>query len=430
MEDRIRQVHYQLILIPILLVFSAFFSGSETALFSLTPVRVKRFQTERKRQGRLIARLLSNPRRLMITILIGNTLVNTFASSLSASLFRTLSARWHVLAGRSDFVSVLVMTSLILIFGEISPKIYAIHRSEKLAPRVAPIVSAISAIVRPVRAVLERLANGICHLVTRTVKPEEPEASEAELRMAVRIGVTEGFLDPHEEAMIQGLFEIETSQVREMMKSRAEIFSLDLSTSPEEIRNAFREQKFTRVPVHTGDIDNVLGLLYAKDLLFASRSDIEKSGIRPLLRPVFFVPETSSVDRLLKEFRARATHFALVVDEYGSVSGLITMENVLQSLMRRFGMPTPKPPGQVSAEPDTAVISAKLPIGEFNEMFSCSVSDELSVTVGGFLTRRMGRIPRPGEVYETKDVRFEVKSATKNKVEEIVVKRKKPHTEQ
>jgi putative hemolysin len=425
-----RQVYYEILLIPVLLIFSALFSGSETALFSLSPVKVKTLQAEKKRRGRLIAHLLSNPRRLLITILIGNMFVNTFASSLSASLFRSLSARWDAPVGTSDFMSVLVMTTLILIFGEISPKIYAIHHSERLATRVAPFLRTFSAIVRPVRAVLERLADGIWRLFTIAVKPEEPGASEEELRTAVRIGVAEGFLDPHEEAMIQGLFEIETSQVREMMKSRTEIFSLDLSTPIEDIRKAFREKKYTRVPIHTGDIDNVLGLLYAKDLLFASRTDLEKSGIRPLLRPVFFVPETASVERLLKEFRARATHFALVVDEYGSVSGLITMEDVLQSLIGRFGTARPESSGRVLSEGDTAVISARMPLGDFNERFSCSISDDLSVTVGGFLTRRMGKIPRPGEIYETDEIRFEIKSATKNRIEDVLVKRRKRSREQ
>ncbi len=423
-------MRYEIFAILILLAFSAFFSGSETALFSLSHIKIKKFQAEKKRRTRLVAHLVSHPRRLLITILIGNMFVNTFASSLSASMFRALFKDWHVFGGASNFASVLVMTTLILIFGEITPKIYAIHHSEKLAPAVAPAISAFMAIVRPVRAVLERIADGIIHLLTRRAKPEELEASEGELRTALKIGVTEGLLDTQEEAMIHGVFDIETSLVREMMKPRSEIFSLDISTPLTDIRNAFRERKYTRVPIHTGDIDNVLGLLYAKDVLFASSSELEKSGIRPLLRPVYFVPETMPVHQLQKEFRVRATHFALVVDEYGSISGLITLEDVLQALIGRMGVVKSESPGRVSPAPETSVVSGKMPISDFNSLFSCSISDDLAVTIGGFLMRRMGRIPRAEEVFETDEIRFEVKKAGRNRIEEVLVKRKKPPTPQ
>jgi putative hemolysin len=419
-------MQYEIVAILIFLAFSAFFSGSETALFSLSHVRVRKLQAEKKRRPALVAELLSHPRRLLVTILIGNMLVNIFASSLSASFFRTLFADSHVFKGMSDLVSVFVMTTLILIFGEITPKTYAIQHPEKLALRVAPLIHAFSVIVRPIRAALKGVADAIVGILTRTVKPEEVKASEGELRTAVKMGVSQGLLDHQEQAMIHGLFEIETSQVREMMKPRSEIFALDLSTPVDEICRVFQEKRYTRVPMHTGDIDDVLGLLYAKDLLFASKSDLEKSGVRGLLRPVYFVPETMPVDRLLREFRARATHFALVVDEYGSISGLITMEDVLQSLMGQLGPARTASADHFFLDPDTAILRARLALSDFNELFSSSLSDELSVTIGGYLTHHMGKIPPAGEVYETEQFRFEIRKATRNKIEEILVKRKKP----
>jgi putative hemolysin len=420
-------VHYEIPLIFALLLLSAFFSGSETALFSLSRVKVRKFQSDARKNVRLVSLLLSNPRRLLITILIGNMLVNIFASSLSASFFRGLFQGGS--RGASDLISVLAMTTLILIFGEIAPKTYAIQYSEKLAIGVAPFVNAFSILVRPVRVLVERIANSIILLLSPRAKSDESEASEGELRTAIKMGVTQGLLDRQEQAMIHGVFEIGTGQVREMMKPRAEVFSLDLSAPLDEVQAAFLEKGFTRVPIHTGDIDNVLGLLYAKDLLFASKSDLEKAGLRGLLRPIYFVPETMPLDRLLREFRARATHFALVVDEYGSVSGLITLEDVLQSLIRQLGSAKSKSPNHVLVDPDTAIVSARLPLSDFNKLFSCSLSDELNVTIGGFLTHSMGRIPRPGRIYETDKLRFEIRKATKSKIEEILVTRKKRKTE-
>lgn len=417
------------VLILILLFFSAFFSGSETALFSLSHIKLRKFRADRRGRTRLAAHLLSNPRRLLITILIGNMSVNILASSLSASFFRSLFRGWYVFGGASDLVSVLAMSALILVFGEIAPKTYAIQHSERLAIRVSSFVNAFSIAVRPVRAVLERVANSIIRVVSRVMRVEDLAASEGELRTAVKIGVSQGLLDRREEAMIHGVFDIETGQVREMMKPRSELFSLSLSAPIEEVRDSFREKRYTRVPVHTGDIDNVLGLLYAKDVLFASDRELEKSGIRGLLRPVYFVPETMPLNRLLRELRIRATHFALVVDEYGSVSGLITLEDILQPLIGHLGIVKSESRNHVFVEPGTAVVNARLPISEFNELFASTVSDDLSVTIGGFLTHRMGRIPRPGEVYETEDIRFEIRKTTKNKIEEILVKRKKPPTE-
>ncbi len=372
-----------------------------------------------------MAHLLSNPHRLLVTLLIGNMLVNILASALSASYFRKLFERSHAFRGASDLVSVFAMTTLILIFGEITPKTYAIDHAEKLSLRVSPLISVLSLVVRPLRVVLEQVASSIIHLLTPALKPEEAE-SEGELKTAVRMGVSEGLLDRQEEAMIHGVFEIETGQVREIMRPRSEIFSLDLSAPVEEIRRTFRERQYTRVPVHTGEIDDVLGLLYAKDFLFASKSELGKSGIRELLRPVYFVPETMALDRLLGELRSRATHFALVVDEYGSISGLVTLEDILRPLIGHLGTVKSESRDHVFVEPDTAIVNARLPINEFNELFSCSIEDELNVTVGGFLTNRMGRIPRAGDVYEAEEIRFEIRKASRSKIEEILAKRKKP----
>lgn len=422
-------MQYEIAAILLLLAFSAFFSGSETALFSLSHIKARKFQSDKRARPRLVATLLSHPRRLLITLLIGNMFVNIFASTLSASLFRNLSL-FKDTSAFSDLASVLVMTTLILIFGEIAPKTYAIQHTEKMALAVAPLVNGFSVAVRPIRIVLKSVADAIISVLARSVKAEQLQASEGELKLAVKLGVTQGLLDSREQAMIHGLFEIETSRVREMMKSRAEIFSLDLTTPIDQIRAAFVDKKYTRVPVHSGDIDNVLGLLYAKDLLFASPAELEKSGIRPLLRPVYFVPETMPANRLLAEFQARATHFALVVDEYGSISGLITMEDVLQSLIGKLGVAERLAGDQVRFHEDTGVVSARMPISEFNELFSTAIADELNVTIGGFLTHQMGKIPQSGEVFETDDIRFEVKKASKNKIEEVLVQRKAPKTEE
>lgn len=388
-------------------------SGSETALFSLSRLRVRRLQSESKR-GRLIAALLAHPRSLLSTILIYNIFINVFASSLSASLFRNL--------GAPPVASAAVMTCLILVFGEISPKTIAIRNAEPLARAVAPIIYGLSRLVSPLRAMLLWVTGGIVRLIDRRI-PSDSTISEGELRTAVRIGLSEGVLDAQERDMIHGVFVLETKHVRDVMKPRRDLFALDLTTPLDEIVRRVSEHEYARVPVYEEEPDRIVGMLYARDLLGYRGGGGSDIAARSLLREPYFVPDSMAIDDLLAELRRRALHFALVVDEYGTVIGFLTLEDVLEVIVGRLDLKKGEPLRYSLEDDRTVLADAALGLDQLNSLLGTALEDEYSVSIGGMITHRLGRIPEAGEGLELPGVRIEVLRAQKTRIELVRVKR-------
>lgn len=407
----------------LLLACSGFLSGSETSLFSLSSLRVRRLQSESK-VGRLIASLLAHPRSLLSTILICNILVNVFASSLSASLFRGLSESEDALISRpmGSVISVVVMTFLILVFGEITPKTIAIQNAEPLARRTAPVIYGLSRVVAPLRAVLLWVTGGIVRLVDRHI-PADASISEDELRTAVKIGLSEGVLDAQERDMIHGVFQLEAKQVRDVMRPRRDLFALDVATPPAELVRQVREHEYARVPVYDEDPDQIVGMIYARDLLGLRGAALETAAVSELLREPYFVPETMAIDELLAELRRRAMHFALVVDEYGTVTGFVTLEDLLEVIVGRLDLKKGEPLRYSLEDDRTVLADAALALDELNALIGTALEDEFSVSIGGLVTHRLGRIPEAGERLELPGVTIEILRARKHRVELVRVRR-------
>ena len=399
----------------LLLACSAFMSGSETSLFSLSGLRVRRLQSEGAR-GRLIASLLAHPRSLLSTILICNIFVNVFASSLSASLFRRLEV--------SSVVSVVVMACLILVFGEISPKTIAIRNAEPLARFVAPAIYGLSRLVSPLRVALLWITGGIVRLIDKRI-PSDSTISEDELRTAVRIGLSEGVLDAQERDMIHGVFVLETKQVRDIMRPRRDLFALDLATPVEELVRRVSEHECARVPVYEEEADRIVGMLYARDLLGhrGAAGGPSRVDVRALLRRPYFVPDSMAIDDLLAELRRPGQHFALVVDEYGTVIGFLTLEDVLEVIVGRLDLKKGEPLRYSLEDDRTVLADAALGLDQLNALLGTALADEYSVSIGGLITHRLGRIPEAGERLELPGVGIEVLRAQKTRVELVRVRR-------
>jgi len=407
----------------VLLACSGFLSGSETSLFSLSSLRVRKLQSESK-VGRRIAVLLAHPRSLLTTILICNILVNVFASSLSASLFRALGDQPGSLipAEASSLISVVVMTFLILVFGEITPKTIAIRNAEPLARRAAPVIDGLSRVVAPVRAVLLWVTGGIVRLLDSRI-PADGSISKGELHTAVSIGLSEGVLDSQERDMIHGVFQLEAKQVRDIVRPRRDLFALDVATPPDEIVREVHEHEYMRVPVYEDEPDRIIGMLYARDLLEGRSRGGEPVAVRELLREPYFVPEAMAIDDLLAELRRRAMHFALVLDEYGTVSGFVTLEDVLEVIVGRLDLKKGEPLRYSLEDDRTVLADAALALDELNRLLGTSLEDEFSVSVGGLVTHRLGRIPEAGERLELPGVTIEVLRAQRSRVELVRVRR-------
>ena len=361
-------------------------------------------------------------------ILIGNTLVNIAAASLATAVAIDL------LGGPDDPQAVesavlwatLVMTAIILLFGEIVPKSYAIENSERLAPRLSAPLRLFRRLIAPVGVLLERLSDRIIALL-RTPGLTVTRLSTADLATAVELSHDEGSLDAFEREVVNNILEMEETTVDEVMTPRVEIESLDLGTPAEAWIPAFLESGYSRMPVVEGDPDRVIGILYARDLLALRARGIPSPGLRTLLREPFFVPESMRILELLHELRQCSLHIAVVIDEYGSVSGVVTMEDLLEEIVGDIADSREEEEASFKLlEPGIAVVYAGLDLEDFAEAVGLPLEDEWAETVGGWLINRLGRIPREGETLAVPPLRVHVLSAHSNRVLWLRVEWKAP----
>jgi len=311
--------------LAILLFLSAFFSGSETALFSLSKVRVRRLQLENVPHSKTVARLLNSPRRLIITILIGNMLVNIFASAAASSVSMSFFGK------KGLALSIAAMTLLILTFGEITPKVIAIRNAERISLFVAPYLSVFSAIVSPLRAALRYIIDIITPLFSRRIKSDKAGLTEEELRKAVELGRREGVLGVREEEMIKRVFTFGDKTAKDVLVPPRRITAVDISTPLSTIRSIIAGQELSRLPIFENKLDNIIGVLYAKDLFVAGLKG--PFVLRDILREPFYVPPDIKLDELLRRFRAHRIHMALVKNAGGKLIGLVTLQDLLEEIM-------------------------------------------------------------------------------------------------
>ena len=402
----------------VLLGFSAFFSGAETALFSLPRFTVEKLKQRKPARGEIISRLLSRPRHLLISIVIGNMLVNILSSAL-AERFSFVLFSSSSLQGAAWLFSTVVMTFIILIFCEVGPKVFAINRSEQVSLKVAPAIFLLERLVLPLRVVVQAVSDFLISFWERKNPHREFPLSREELETALDHGSREGTLDGEEKEMISEIFKLGGKSVRQLMTPRNEIVSFEIDTPLEEIDAVIREKEYSRIPIYSGKLENVVGILYPKDLLIARVRGIESPVLVDLLRRPFFIPETMKASLLLKEFLDRKIHIALVVDEYGGLAGLITMDDLVEEIIGEIRERGEIPPGYEVVEEDTVQLLGRLELDYINEEFGLELSGENNVTLGGFLSERLGRLPQPGDVCLLDDLRFTVLSVKKRRVDQV-----------
>lgn len=413
-----RYIAYHIVGIFVLLCFSFFFSCTETTLFSLSPFQVKKLS--RGRRGPLIAWLLANPRWLLTSILIGNMFVNILSSTLGESLMR---ARF---GDGGTALAILIMTFAILVMGEVTPKTIAIQCNTRLAPLVAPVIKLIGGLLYPVRRAVIAASNGITGVFSGHVSPADHTVTEDEIKTAIKIGSREGVVDTREKAMIQGVFDFATRRITTLMRPRKEITAFEAGRPLSEVEEAIRRNGYSRIPVYEKNLDNIVGILYAKDLL-SPRGRAPGAELKGLLRPAYFVPETKNASSLLREFRRRKIHLAVVVDEYGGVAGIVTLEDLIEQIIGEIrDKGEPSAPLFQQLGKNSFKVKARMEIAEFNQLFGTNLKDAGNATIGGFLTARAGRIPPEGHRMRHGGLLFIVSAAQKNRIREVLVSREAP----
>jgi putative hemolysin len=304
-----------------------FFTSSEASLFALGRLRLRRLKEEGHPSYPLIERLLSRPRRLIISLLIGNEAVNVAISSLTSALFIGLwgdGAKW---------LAIPVVVMGILLLGEVIPKTMGVRFPDRIAPAVAYPVDRFVDLVRPLHWMIRKGVDVIFRLARVNPEPPSPYLTEEEFKELVETSQKEGALEEGEKHFIQRVFRFSDQTVRHIMTPRAAVFALPLATRVREAVDALRENRFSRVPVYERNLDGVVGILHAREMLrVKGQRGVDDRGLRPFLRKAYFVPLTKKLDVLFRELQKQRNHLAVVVDEYGRTAGIVTLEDLLEEL--------------------------------------------------------------------------------------------------
>jgi Mg2+/Co2+ transporter CorB len=414
-----------------LLMCSGFFSGSETALTAASRGKLRNMADRGEAGSKGAARALElkeDNERLIGGILLGNNLANILATSLATALFTALLGEGGVA------VATLVMTALVLVFAEVLPKTYAINDPERSAARAAGPVGVIIAILAPVVAAVRLIVRGVLRPFGVKIEAGANMLSvQEEIMGALSIGHSEGVVEKEHRDRLLGALDLHERMVEEIMLHRSGIEMIDADAPPEEILSQALQSRHTRLPVFKDDTENIVGVVHAKDLLRAmdrltrgdaapglSAFDIAQVAMKP-----YFVPETTTLDDQMRQFLRRHTHFALVVDEYGALRGLITLEDILEEIVGEITdeFDTPDAPVLTPDAQGNYEIDGAMTIRDFNRATDWSLPDEEANTLAGLVIHEAQTIPVEGQCFSFHGVRFEVAEREKNRLTRLRVRK-------
>jgi putative hemolysin len=409
----------ELALFVVLLGFSAFFSSSETSLFSLSDVQLEKMQGLGNPRVGLIQRLLSEPRRLIVTILIGNEFVNVAASVLSAAMVI------QVLGAENKFLNLFIMVPILLIVGEITPKTLAIRNNVAFATFESGPIEAFARFITPLRWAVRMVSDWFTTLIVGRERSPGNIVTEDMVRTLAHEAVGEGTLDHVEAQFIDHIFDFGSKTVEDVMTPRADVTFISAEASAAEILEIFKQDRQSRMPVYREHRDNIVGVLHARDLLAIDLSGLSQD-LQPLsniLRKPYFVPESKSAFQLFHAFRETNRSLALVVDEYGGVTGLVTMADLLECI---FGeIPSPSDEAEESWVRHLAAgrfaLPGSMPVEDFNVRFDARLEIEEIMTLGGLVLHHFGELPAEGQTVEVDTFRFTAARVEGNRISEVIV---------
>lgn len=404
----------QIIFLIVLLIGSAFFSASETALMSLSKIRIRYMQDEGVKGAKLVSSLIENPNKLLSSILVGNNVVNIAATSISTSLFIGLMGEKGVALATA------VMTVLVLIFGEITPKTIAANNSEKVSLLVSKPIKAIIFILRPIVWIFNIITNIIFKLFGITNKGAKSFITEEELKTMVNVSHEEGVLEMEEREIINNVFEFGDMQAKNAMVQRIDMVAIDMEDSYDEIIQVFKTEKLSRMPVYEEIIDDIVGILNIKDIIFLSDEEIESFDIKNYMREPFFTYEFKKITQLLEEMKLEKSQMAIVVDEYGGTSGLLTIEDLVEVIVGDIEDEYDEEEDEIQViKEDEYIVDGSTKIGDVNELIGVNLESEEFDSIGGFIIGHLSRLPEENEVIEVDNIRFCIESIEKNRIKKI-----------
>jgi len=408
----------QLTILVVSLILCATASAAETALTSISRIKLRNLVEEGDVRAAEIENLLDNPNVFLSTILV----INSVAVIVASSMATVLALRFSETLG--ELISTVLISLVVLIFCEITPKTAAVQNPIRWARVLVRPVRNAAWLLRPIVWSLSAVTNFFVRLIGGQIKHRGPFVTEEELRLLVSVGEEEGVLEEEETEMIHSIFEFADTTVREVMVPRIDMVTLEADATVDEAVDLALQAGFSRIPVYKESIDDIAGVLYTKDMLKQLREDHNTLPVRDLVRPAYFVPETKKLDDLLREIQQKRVHMVIVVDEYGSVAGLVTIEDLVEEIV-----------GDIQDEYDREeklyekvseneyIFDAKINIDEFNELMDTKLDNTGYETLGGFLYAQLDKIPVVGDTIKFNNLTFTVLTTRGRRITQVRVVR-------
>ncbi len=406
-----------IIILTILLLLSGFFSGSEVALISITKVKVRYILDKKKFGAVFVKKLKDDPQRMLATILIGNNIANVAASAITTSIMIRIFQSYAIAIATG------VMTLLILVFGEITPKSIAAKNNELISRLVAAPIWYLSIILAPILNVLDKFLNRFIKLVG--VKSKEKAITDEEIMSMVEMAEEEGSIKEIEEKMIKSILKFDDTTVSEIAIPRKDMLMLESKMKVKDVFKVFLKKNHTRMPVYEKNKDNIVGIVHIKDLIRHTQGKNKNITIDKIMYKPYFVPEVKKISDLLRKFQKRKEHMAIVVDEHGSITGLITLEDVLEEIVGEIMDETDIiAPNIKKIEKNSWIINGKADIGDVNEKLNMKLKGKGYDTLSGFILKRTGKIPKQGDEISYNRFKFKIEEIEGHRISRVRVEKK------
>ncbi|HPF46390.1 MAG: HlyC/CorC family transporter [Alphaproteobacteria bacterium] len=409
-----------LVVIIFLIIFSGFFSGSETSLTATSASSMHKMSKEGNEKAALVEKLISDPESLIGAILLGNNLVNILASALATYFFIELFGQIGVV------YATFIMTAVVLIFAEVMPKTYAISNPERMALRVAPYVNFIVIVFAPIVRLIQLIARRTLRLLgVKAEKNQKVLSPQDEIRGAIDLQAHEGGIIKEHKDMLAGILDLDEISLEDVMVHRKNVETINVQDNVDDIIKQIVTSSHTRLPMWENDQDNIIGVIHAKDVLRITRQnngDLNHQTLREIAQDPWFVPETTSLRDQLKMFLARKAHFAVVVDEYGALMGVITLEDILEEIVGEIEDEHDKINSDIRILKSGVIVAeGTTPIRDLNRQFNWKLSDEDAITIAGYIIDQAEIIPLPGQIYEKDGFKFEILKRKRNQITQIKI---------
>jgi gliding motility-associated protein GldE len=401
---------------------SGFFSASETAYFSITTSDLERMRNKKDYGSKQIVQLLAHPKKLLITIIVGNTIVNIGAASLAAIVTLDICNTLGIDTKLGVLIDVIIVTFVILIVAEIIPKVVAVKNAIKVAKSFAFPLTIFYYLFSPFVSIFHALTQWLTSVFN--VDKNRLLLSEEELRSIVDMGEEKGTLQQDEKEMIHSIFEFGETTVKEIMIPRIDMVCISIDSKLDSLLSLIKKYLHSRIPLYKEKVDNIIGIIYAKDLLpFVNRKSNQNVNLENLARPAYFVPEQKKIDELLREFQSQRIHMAIVVDEYGGTSGIVTLEDIIEEIV-----------GEIQDEHDSElplyqkitdneyIVDGGMDLEEINEEIQLNLPTEEGVeTLAGFLFGLFGSVPREKQSVSYENIKFVIEKVIRRRITKVKI---------